>query len=45
VGKVLERVHHAEMGYTHAERRGIYQQALERGRQVAAALIPGTRES
>lgn len=41
VGKALERVHQSEIAYTHEEKRGIYQEALERGRQIAAALIPG----
>ena len=45
VGKVLERVHYAEIAYTREERRGIYEEALERGRQVAAAILPGTRET
>jgi len=45
VGKVLERVHHAEMAYTTDEKRGLYADALDRGRQIAATLIPGLRES
>jgi hypothetical protein len=38
VGKGLERFHHANQRLTGDERRGVYQAALERGRNVLQAL-------
>jgi hypothetical protein len=39
VGASLERYYRVGYGYTQAERREVYEQMLERGKEVAAALI------
>ena len=45
VGKALEKLHQSDMGYTREERRGIYEEALEKGKQIAANLLPNAKQS
>ena len=40
MGKALAMAEHGNVNYTREERRGMYQQAYERGKVVARALIP-----
>ena len=43
VGLSLERFYRLGVGFTRQERRSAYEEALERGRSVAAALLNGIR--
>jgi hypothetical protein len=44
VGRSLERYYRIGYGFTRAERREAYEEAFERGKQVAAALLNGLRK-
>jgi hypothetical protein len=44
VGRSLERYYRIGYGFTRAERREAYEEAFERGKQVAAALLEGLRK-
>jgi hypothetical protein len=43
VGRSLERYYRIGYGYTSSERKAAYQDALERGREIAKALIEGIK--
>src|SRR5580658_513744 len=43
VGKSLERLYRLGYGFTRAERRAVYEEAYEHGRQIAGMLLDGMR--
>jgi len=43
VGMSLERYYRIGYGYTSAERRAAYEDALRRGREIAAGLMDAVR--
>jgi hypothetical protein len=40
IGKGLEHLHHASADLTRDEKRGVYREAFERGKNVVAELVP-----
>lgn len=44
VGKSLERLYRLGYGFTRAERRAVYEEAFEHGRQIAGMLLDGLRQ-
>jgi hypothetical protein len=44
VGVSLERLYRLGYGFTREERRAVYEEAYEHGRQIAGMLLAGLRQ-